>query len=106
MNWDSFARHAVQRIHREALSPADLRASLDRIARHPDLPQDWWAFDIRYAFDPVFTIEMQAGAERRRFVSITASIATPTSALAQELRVETLFPADAETEHALQHASV
>lgn len=104
-NWEDYARHAIQRLHREALAPADLRAALDRIRQYPDLPQDWWAFDVCYAVAPVFTIQMRVGDLRRAFFSVMASISAPTDLLAQELRVETLFPADAETERALKAAA-
>lgn len=105
VNWEDYARQAIQRIHREALSPADVRAALDRIGRYPDLPTDWWALDLRYALAPVFPIRMEAGGLQLNFFSVIATIATPTGALAQELRVETLFPADEETENRLRHPS-
>ncbi len=101
-NWEDYARQAIQRVHREALSPADLRRALDRIGKYPDLPKDWWAFDVRYTLDPVFTVQMRHGDGRMNFFSVMASIAVPTAALAQELRVETLFPADEATEAVLQ----
>ncbi|QPH55724.1 helix-turn-helix domain-containing protein [Pontivivens ytuae] len=103
-NWTDYARQAIQRLHREALSPDDLRGALDRIAAYPELPKDWWALDVRYAHDPVFPIEMEADGRRLNFFSVIAAIATPTGALAQELRVETLFPADDATEAALKAA--
>ena len=101
-NWDDFARQAIQRLHREALSPADVRAGLDRIGRHPDLPEDWWAFDVRYAVTPAFVVRMRMNDVRLAFFSVIASVAVPTDLLAQELRVETLFPADEETERCLR----
>ena len=104
-NWEDYARHAIQRLHREALTPADLRAALDRIGKYPDLPKDWWAFDVRYAAAPFFTVRTRIGALERAFFSVMASISAPTDLLAQELRVETLFPADARTERALKEAA-
>ena len=103
-NWEDCARQAIQRIHREALSPADLRRALDRIAVHPDLPSDWWALDVRHALDPAFTLDVTVGPQTIRFFSVIAAVATPTTALAQELRVETMFPADAESEACLRQA--
>ena len=103
-NWEDYARQAIQRLHREALSPADVRAGLDRLRRYPDLPRDWWAFDVRYAVAPAFTIRMRIGDRALAFFSVMASIAVPTDLLAQELRVETLFPTDAETERACREA--
>lgn len=98
VDWEDYARQSIQRIHREGLSPEDVRRALDRIGRHPELPKDWWSFDVRYALDPIFTVRLQNGEHRLNFFSVLASIAVPTAAMAQELRVETLFPADQETE--------
>lgn len=60
-NWEDYARMAIQRLHREALSPDDLRSGLDRIRKYPDLPEDWWAFDVRYALGPTFSLRMKYG---------------------------------------------
>ncbi|MEM8812881.1 MAG: helix-turn-helix transcriptional regulator [Pseudomonadota bacterium] len=102
VNWPDYARQAIQRLHREALSPDDLRGALDRIRGYPALPDDWWALDVRYALQPVFPIQMQAGDRHMNFFSVISAIATPTGTYAQELRVETLFPADQETEDCLR----
>ncbi|MEM8798025.1 MAG: helix-turn-helix transcriptional regulator [Pseudomonadota bacterium] len=102
VNWEDYARQSIQRIHREALSPVDLDAALDRISVYPDLPEDWWAFDVSYALDPVFTVRMEIAGRALSFFSVMASIAVPTATLAQELRVETMFPSDEVTENMLQ----
>ncbi|MEL7218447.1 MAG: helix-turn-helix transcriptional regulator [Pseudomonadota bacterium] len=104
-NWEDYARQAIQRLHREALTDADLRAGLDRVATYPDLPTDWWAFDVKYALGPVFTLEMHFEGLDLSFFSVVASVAAPTDTLAQELRVETLFPANQETEVCLRERS-
>ncbi|WP_424992668.1 helix-turn-helix domain-containing protein [Oceaniradius stylonematis] len=93
-NWEDFARQTVQRIHREALGPTDLRNALDRIKRHPALPDRWWNFDVRYAPNPVFPVRLNIGGAKLELFSVIASIAMPTNALAQELHVETFFPVD------------
>lgn len=93
-NWEDFARQTVQRLHREALGPTDLRNALDRIKRHPDLPDRWWHFDVKYSPNPVFPICLKIADEKLGLFSVIASIAMPTNALAQELRVETFFPVD------------
>lgn len=101
-NWEDYARQAIQRLHREALTDADLRAGLKRVAQYQDLPDDWWAFDVKYALGPAFTLEMQFEGLDLSFFSVVASVAVPTDTLAQELRVETLFPADQATEECLR----
>jgi len=93
-NWEDFATQTVQRLHREALCPEDLRTALNRIKRHPDLPDRWWDFDVKYTPKPVFPICLNLAGGQLRLFSVIASIAMPTNALAQELRVETFFPVD------------
>ncbi|WP_370401636.1 helix-turn-helix domain-containing protein [Sulfitobacter sp. JB4-11] len=97
-NWDDFARQTVQRLHREALGPSDLRNAMDRIKQHPDLPDRWWNFDVKYTPNPVFPICLNISGTQLELFSVIASIAMPTNALAQELRVETFFPVDEEAE--------
>lgn len=100
-NWPEYACQLIQRIHREALSPSDLRAAMDRIGRFPDLPSRWWRLDVQYMPNPVFPIRMVSGGQEMHYFSVIAAIASPTGILAQELRGETLFPADSRTEAAL-----
>jgi transcriptional regulator with XRE-family HTH domain len=97
-NWEDFASQTVQRLHREALCPEDLRTALDRIKRYPDLPDRWWDFDVKYTPKPVFPICLDLAGGKLSLFSVIASIAMPTNALAQELRVETFFPVDDEAE--------
>ena len=103
-NWEDYARQTIQRLHREALSPADLRAGLNRIRRYPDLPSDWWARDVTYEVAPVFALRLALPNQKLSFFSVVATVAVPTDVIAQELRVETLFPADAETEACMRAA--
>lgn len=93
-NWEDFARQTVQRLHREALGPTDLRNAMERIRRYPDLPDRWWHFDVKYTPNPVFPICLKIADAQLELFSVIASIAMPTNALAQELRVETFFPVD------------
>ncbi len=102
VNWEDYARQAIQRLHREALTSDDLKAGLIRLRRFPDVPSDWWAFDVRYVVRPAFTVRMHYRGVDLAFFSVVATVAVPTDPLAQELRVETLFPADEETERCLR----
>ena len=97
-NWEDFARQTVQRLHREALGPTDLRNALDRIKKHPNLPDRWWHFDVKYTPNPVFPICLNIAGTQLGLFSVIASIAMPPNALAQELRVATFFPLDDEAE--------
>ena len=101
-NWEDFARQAIQRLHREAPSPEDVRTGMERVVRHPDLPDNWWAFDVRHAVRPAVPLTARKGDIRLSFFTIIASVAVPADAFAQELKVETLSPADQATEDCLR----
>ena len=101
-SWEDFARQAIQRLHREALSPEDVRIGMDRVRRYPDLPDNWWAFDVRHAVHPAFPLTVRKDDRRLSFFTIVASVAVPTNTFAEELKVETLFPADQVTETCLR----
>lgn len=104
-NWDAFARQAIQRLHREAASKADLEDALDRIARYPDLPKDWWAIDVNYTVAPVFPINIKINDVTLALFTVISTIASPTNAFAQELRIETLLPSDEQSRETLHKLS-
>lgn len=105
VNWEDYARQMIQRLHREALRPEDAKVSLERLRQFPGIPSDWWLFDVRYSVAPAFVVQMQRGEIALSFFSVVAAIAVPTGSLAQELRIETLFPADGATERHLREMS-
>ncbi len=103
-NWENYARQYIQRLHREAATDRELREQLDRIRNHSDLPKDWWAFDFEYTAFPMLPIEMRINGDKLTFFTVVSAISLPTDALAQDLRVETMFPADDATEGKFQPA--
>lgn len=105
-NWEDYARQLIQRVYRETLSPMDLRRCLKRIGEFPDIPVDWWSLDVRYRVAPVFAVNLALGELSLSFFSVIASIAAPREILAEELRVETMFPADIPTDKYLRMSVV
>lgn len=104
-NWERYARHFIQRLHRQSASGQELDKILDRVRTHSGLPSDWWKFDVGYVDTPMLPIEMIINGHDMTFFTVVSAIALPTSALAQELMVETMFPANAETEALLFEAA-
>jgi transcriptional regulator with XRE-family HTH domain len=105
-NWPDYARYTIQRLHRESLTPDDLAAALARLRHYPDVPGNWWSFDGDYTVEASFPLRLHLGGAALTFTSMIASVSVPTDALAQELRAELHFPADAATEAALTPLTV
>ncbi len=101
-NWERFARHFIQRLHREGASDEELACGLSRLHDQSDLPKDWWKFDVEHVDAPMLPVEMRIGGASMAFFTIVAGIALPTSVLAQDIKVETMFPANPETERLLR----
>ena len=101
VDWEAFARQFIQRLHRESASDQVLADRMARVRDAIELPDDWWAFDVAHTERPFFPIRMRMGGNDMTFFGVVAAVALPTNALAQELRVETLFPADDATERLL-----
>ncbi|MEM7505685.1 MAG: helix-turn-helix transcriptional regulator [Pseudomonadota bacterium] len=97
VNWEDYARHFIQRLHREAVTDEVLRAILDRVEGHSGLPKDWWALDPGHTDIGVFPILMRVHGRVLSFFTVVTAVALPTNALAQDLRLETMLPADAAT---------
>ena len=98
INWEAYARQLIQRLHRESLTDQDLNGTIARIERHSKLPKEWWDFDVTYAAEPAFPINMRIDGNDLSFFTVVATVALPTDALAQEVRVETMFAADVRTD--------
>jgi transcriptional regulator with XRE-family HTH domain len=102
-NWASVGPLLWQRAKREALTLAgtEMNAVLDSLAPLQDAHILWSAADT--ALLPVIPFNMKIGAIEMSMFAIIATFGTAQDVTAEELRIETLFPADAQTE-ALFHA--
>ena len=100
-NWEDYVRQLIQRLHREALINNDLVSTLERMKKQPEVPKDWWSFNPAYDQDPAFPIRMRIDGKIMSFFTVVTAVAMPASILAQELRVETMFPANQDTEQSL-----
>jgi transcriptional regulator with XRE-family HTH domain len=94
--WDRVAAGLMQRIRREAMGQvldADLQRLLKRLREYPGIaglkpslaPQS-----------PVLPIVFRRGGQRFSYFSLITTVGTPQCITAQELRVECMFPTDAE----------
>jgi len=97
-NWAAVGPLMWRRAQREAeaLGGREMQAVLDDLAPHQDFDVLWSAADA--ALVPVMPFQMQVGTLKMSMFAVVATFGTAQDVTADELRLETLFPADPETE--------
>ena len=97
-NWAAVGPLIWRRARREAeaLGGVEMKAVLADLAPYQDAEVLWSAADT--ALVPVLPFNMQVGGQRISMFAIIATLGTAQDVTADELRIETLFPADADTE--------
>ncbi len=104
-NWSSVGPLMWRRAQREAeaLAGAEMKAVLDDLAPLQDSHILWSAADT--ALLPVMPFTLQIEAVKISMFAVVATFGTAQDVTADELRIETLFPADAETESLFREAA-
>lgn len=105
-DWQSVADSLIQRVYREAVGRVvddQTRELLDALRAYPDVktslePGRALAADGSAATMPVIPIGFVKDGRVLKYFSMVASVGTPQTIAAQELRLECMFPADDETE--------
>jgi transcriptional regulator with XRE-family HTH domain len=100
-NWEQVGEALVQRVHREAIGgvPDPRTATLLReLLALPGVPERWRAPDLTAAPLPVIPVEFRKGRLAVSYFSMVTTVGTPQDVTAEEIRVESFFPADAATE--------
>ena len=97
-NWSAVGPLIWRRAQREAevLGGQEMAAVLDELAPHLDERVIWSAADT--ALFPVTAFNMQINGMNMSMFAVVATFGTAQDVTADELRIETLFPADAGTE--------
>jgi transcriptional regulator with XRE-family HTH domain len=97
-NWDAVAGTLVQRVFREAVAgvpdPRVVRL-LEELRAYPGAPPPSPEADRALPFHPV---EFRKGDLALSFFSMVTTVGAPLDITAQELRIESFFPADDHTE--------
>jgi len=99
-NWNVLAAHITRRVHREvADNPSDetLKRFLEELLSYPDVPSRWRTPDLDGTPPPFLTINYKWKNSTLRLFSALTTLGTPLDVALQELRIETLFPADEAT---------
>lgn len=99
VNWPAVAEKFLHHLHAQiAAAPTDPvpRRLLAEIARYPDVPAPG-ALHEGAAPEPVLTLEFRSRAGKLRFFETITTFSMPHDVTLQELRIESAFPADAQT---------
>ncbi len=100
-DWDRAARSLIQRVHRESVGGVAGGRSLALVAEllaYPGVEPSWAGPAAAAAALPVVPIGFIYGGHVLNYFSMVATVGTPQTLAAQELRLECLFPADPDTE--------
>ena len=103
-NWRDAAAATLLRLEREAdAAPGDhqLLALLDEVRSYPGLPGDRELSRVPSAHELLLPLKIRLKDQVMSFFTTIATLASPSDITLQELRLETLLPADAATEAAL-----
>jgi transcriptional regulator with XRE-family HTH domain len=99
-NWDAVAESMVERARREALGglvDGDTAALIAEVLAYPGVPARLHRAQPSVPLSPVIPLRFEKEGRRFAYFSIVATLGSPQDITAQEVRLECLFPADAET---------
>ncbi|MEM8808739.1 MAG: helix-turn-helix transcriptional regulator [Cyanobacteria bacterium P01_G01_bin.38] len=105
-NWETVASHLIRRVYRETLEVGQNTTSLelfDELMSYPDVTRLWEAGPYQGWQMPLLTVNFKKDGQQLSFFSTIATLGTPNDITLQELRIESLFPADEETAMRLKH---
>jgi hypothetical protein len=98
VNWDEFAGQMIQILHRDVAQGSRAAALLlDEIMAYPGLSAEWRLPRHSSASSPVMTMQLAKGDFRLAFFSTFTTLAMPTDAALQQIKIECSFPADSAT---------
>jgi transcriptional regulator with XRE-family HTH domain len=100
VNWVEVATFALERLEREcAMYPhdQDRRTLLQHVLTYPGIDV-LRPFEVSGAGAPVSLVHLRRGADEARLFTTLTTLGTPMDVTAQELTVESYFPADDATE--------
>lgn len=105
VNWEAVAGLLVARLHREiAARPGDeeLQRLLVRCLATPGVPEAWRVPEPGRSSAPFVVVHLRSPTLEVRLFTMLTSIGTPLDVTADELHIESYFPADDASERALR----
>lgn len=104
-DWEQAASHIIHRAHRQVRGTGEddpLAALLKEVLAYPGVPTEWNVDDPSHDAPPVLPIEFDFGGITFSWITTIASFGTPQDVTAEEIMVESMFPANKETEEAVK----
>ncbi len=105
-NWEEFAGHLLQRVHREAIALFENEQStslFNELMSYPGVSDVWQNSNRTAQHSLLLTVHLKQNHLDLQFFSTIATLGTPYDITLQELRIECLFPANEETEQNWKH---
>lgn len=105
-NWEDVAKSLFERVYREAtgrILDEKTKNLVSELLAYPDVASEW-KNPVPLSYGPVIPMSFIKDGGVMNYFSMVSTVGTPQTVAAQELRVECMFPADAETE--LAHAAM
>lgn len=103
-NWASLGPAMLNRVQREAAGAplSGSTALLNDLLSYSSVPGHWKHPDWEQPLSPVLSMDIHKSGLTIRLFTMIASFGTPQDITVDELRVETFFPADSDTEKLMQ----
>ena len=101
VNWEEIGGNLIKRVYREALADGNNeqpKQLYQELLTYPDIPQLWKLSNSHTWQLPLLTLNLAKDGLKFNFFSAIATLGTPHDIMLQELRIETLFPADEVTQ--------
>ena len=101
VNWNEVTQHLLDRIHRDALVDREgggHRELLAALSQYPDVLGRFELLDVSNPPEVCIPVHMKPGGVELRLFTTLTTLGTPIDGTAQELRLESYFPADDATE--------
>jgi transcriptional regulator with XRE-family HTH domain len=99
-NWEDVAKGLFERVYRESVGRViddGTRELLAALLAYPDVSVDWKA-PRTHSTMPVIPFSFIGDGRLLHYFSMVTTVGTPQAVAAQELRIESMFPADEATE--------
>ena len=101
VNWESTAEALIQRMHRESVGGVRddaTSALIEEVLAYPDVPRRWRKPNVETPLLPVLPVSFSKDGKTFNYFSAVTTLGTPLDVTLQEVRVESLFPVDKNTE--------
>jgi transcriptional regulator with XRE-family HTH domain len=105
VNWTEVAGHLIARMHRDIASRPghdSLRRLLASCLAQPEVPTEWRAPSPGRSAAPFITVHLRSPTCEVQLFTMLTSIGTPLDVTAEEIHIETYFPADEASEAVLR----